>query len=84
MTILDTGPQATRCAERVRRVSELAKLEFQRSLFRGRWYASVAALAKRGAHADKCLTRNVRRWAALVTVLEERIAKETALLERGQ
>ena len=75
MTILETNPQARRCATRIRKESELAKLEYQCDVLRGAWLAAMAALAKRSAHANPTLAREVRKWAGVVGRLEERIER---------
>lgn len=44
----------------------------------------MAALAKRGAHIDKHLTKEIKRWAATIRVLEERLERSASGLEEGR
>lgn len=77
MTSHELGMQARRCAERIRKENELAKLEYQFALLRGRWHAAIAALAKRGARADPALSRAVKKWGAILSAIEDRVGRVT-------
>ncbi|MCK5940683.1 MAG: hypothetical protein KAI24_01840 [Planctomycetes bacterium] len=66
----DTIDQARKCSRRIRAESELAKLEYECSVLRTRWHA---AMARRGGPDSATRTANLRRWAAFIDVLEDRI-----------
>jgi len=66
--------------QRIRREAEAARLEYQCRVLRDGMAEAYRVLRRRGAHADERLARDLRRWAAAVRVLEQRVARATAAL----
>lgn len=80
MQVVQADEQARLRTERVQREANLAKLEYQCQVLRGKWAEAVAAMRRRGAHADRRLAKHIERWAAVLQVLEERVAREAVEL----
>jgi hypothetical protein len=66
------------------REGDLARLEYQCQILRGKWIQAVAAMRRRGACNAAGLTNNLKRWAATIRVLEERTARAAASLQLGR